>query len=143
MTTLKFMTWNVRGVRNKIKRTAALAFLKAQKANVIALTETHATGHLQSALKRPWVGWAYHSTHTNLSRGVSLLVTKSTPFELISVKTDVVGRYVFALVKLGGSPMLLIVCYIPPHIAQRSSRRDWPIWHNIRRCRQCGWGIST
>lgn len=44
MASIKFLTWN--GVRDKIKRTAALAFLKAQKADVIALVETHVTGHL-------------------------------------------------------------------------------------------------
>lgn len=70
MTTIKFLTWKCAGVRDKIKRTVALAYLKLQKTNVIALTETHVTGHLQSALKRPWIGWAYHSTHTNFSRGV-------------------------------------------------------------------------
>ena len=114
MTSIKFLTWNVRGVRNKIKRTAALAYLKAQKANIMALTETHVTGHLQAALKRPWIGWAYHSTHTSFSRGVSLLVTKATPFELLLLESDQQGKYVFVHARVGGINMLLIVCYIPP-----------------------------
>lgn len=79
MTDLKFLTWNVRGLRDKIKRTAALALLKSQKADIIALVETHITGLLQVALKRPWVGWVYHSTHTNQSRGVSLLIGQKSP----------------------------------------------------------------
>lgn len=45
------LTWNVRGVGDKIERTAALAFLKAQKADIIALVETHVKGHLQAALE--------------------------------------------------------------------------------------------
>lgn len=28
---IKFITWNVRGLRNKIKRSAVLSFLKKQK----------------------------------------------------------------------------------------------------------------
>lgn len=88
MTIIKFMTWNVRGVRDNIKCTAALEFLKAQKTDIIALVETHVTGHLQAALNCPWVGWAYHSTYTNLSRGVSILIAKSTQFELVSLVSD-------------------------------------------------------
>lgn len=39
MTLVKILTWNVRDVRNKIKRTAVLAYLKAQRANIMALTD--------------------------------------------------------------------------------------------------------
>lgn len=114
MTTIKFLTWNVRGMRDKIKRTAAFAYLKSQKSNVIVLTETHITGHLRSTLKRPWIGWAYHSTHTNFSRGVTLMVTKNTPFELISVQSDHQGRYLFLHAIMGEMPVLLLACYVPP-----------------------------
>lgn len=72
MADVKFMVWNVRGLRDKIKRTAVLRYLKGQKVDIVVLVETHVTGHLQAALKRPWVGWAYHSTHTNMSRGVTV-----------------------------------------------------------------------
>lgn len=88
MTTIKFLTWNVRGMRDCIKHTAVLVFLKLQKADVIVLVETHVTGHLQAALKCPCIGWAYHSTYTNLSRGVTILIAKSTPFELVSLISD-------------------------------------------------------
>lgn len=114
MTSIKFLTWNVRGVWDKIKSTAALMYLKAQKANVIALTETHVTGYLQSARKHPWVSWAYHSTHTNLSRVVSILVTKATLFESVSMESDQQGRYLFLFAAIRGIPVLLIAFYIPP-----------------------------
>lgn len=68
MASLKFLTWNVRGLRDKIKSAAVLAFLKKQRADVMVLVETHVEGRLQMALRRPWVGWAYHSTYTSHSR---------------------------------------------------------------------------
>lgn len=41
MASIKFLTWNVWGLREKIKRSAALAFLKKQRADVVVLVETH------------------------------------------------------------------------------------------------------
>lgn len=116
MATIKFLTWNVRGLRDGIKRTAVLKYLKAHKADVMVLVETYIAGHLQTAIKRPWIGWAYHSTYTNLSRGVTILIAKSTPFELVS--TSVIGvrpaGQVPMHVNIGGTPILLLASYIPP-----------------------------
>lgn len=115
MGTLKFLTWNVRGLREKIKRSAALTFLKKQHADILVLVDTHVEGRLQMALRRPWVGWAFHSTYTSHARGVSVLVAKSVQFELIEVSTDPQGRYVFLSVKLYGEPFLILAFYVPPH----------------------------
>lgn len=82
------LKWNVWGLCEKIKRSAALAFLKKQRADVVVLVETHIEGRLQMALCRPWVGWAYHSTHTTHARGVSILIAKSVHFELCEVLVD-------------------------------------------------------
>lgn len=114
MTSIKFLTWNVRGLGDKIKRSAALSYLKKQHEDVTVLVEMHVEGRLQLALRRPWVGWAYHSTHTSHAWGVSVLVAKSVHFELCDVSSDSQGRYVFLSVKFYGEPFLLLACYIPP-----------------------------
>lgn len=114
MASLKFLTWNVRGMREKFKRAAVFTFLKKQHADIIALVETHVEGSVQMALRRPWVGWAYHSTHTSYSRGVSVLIARSVHFELCELSTDPLGRYVFILAKLYGEPLLIMAFYIPP-----------------------------
>lgn len=111
---MKFLTWYVRGLREPIKRSAAFAFLKKQKADIMTLVETHVEGRLQMALKRPWVGWAFHSTHTSHSRGVSILIAKSVQFELEEIKSDAQGRYIFISSKLFGESFLLMAFYIPP-----------------------------
>lgn len=95
MMSIKFLTWNVRGLRNKIKRSAALSLLKKQWADVTVLVETHVEGRLQQALRHPWVGWAYHSTHTPYAQGVSVLVAKSVHFELCDILTTPKGDMSF------------------------------------------------
>lgn len=66
---------------------------------------------LQCALKRPWIGWAFHAKYTTHSRGVSLLLAKSVHFE--KIVPDPQGRYVFLYALISGS-LLIIAYYIPP-----------------------------
>lgn len=103
----------MRGLRDKIKRTATLAFLKKQRADIIVLVETHVEGRLQLALHRPWIGWTFHSTHTSHARGVSILVAKSLQFEICDIITDLQGKYIFMHVKIYGEPFLLLAFYVP------------------------------
>lgn len=114
MANLKFLTWNIRGIRDKIKRAAVFACLKTYRADITILIETHITGQLQLALKRPWIGWAFHATHSPHSRGVSILVAKTTPFAVITIRTDPQGRFIFLHCTLNGSQYLIMAFYIPP-----------------------------
>lgn len=66
------------------------------------------------ALKRPWIGWAYHSTYTSHSRGVTFLIAKSTHFELRGSEVDPLGRYVFLHAVIYGEPILILALYVPP-----------------------------
>lgn len=56
MLEVKYLTWNVRGLRAKPKQNAVLSYLKTQCADLMVFVETHLTGQLQMALKKPWVG---------------------------------------------------------------------------------------
>ena len=114
MASIKLLTWNVRGLGNKVKRSAVFSFLKKQRADIVVLVETHVEGRLQMALRRPWIGWAYHSSHSSHARGVSVLIAKTVHFELCDVQSDPQGRYVFLSVKLYGEPFLLMAFYVPP-----------------------------
>lgn len=115
MVSLKFLTWNVRGLRERVKCSATLAFLKKQHTDIIVLVENHVEGRLQMALCRPWVGWAFHLTYTFHARGVSVLVAKSVQFELSEVSTDTQGQYVLISARLYGEPFLILTFYVPPH----------------------------
>lgn len=112
---IKFLSWNIRRIRDKLKCTTIFNNLKLYRADIIVLVETHATGQLQLALKRPWIGWAFHATHTPYSRGILILIAKTTPFAIISVRTDPQGRYIFLHCTLNGLQYLIMAYYIPPH----------------------------
>lgn len=114
MASLKFLTWNVHGLRDKLKCTAVFSFLKSQRSDVIVFGETHVQGFLQQALWCPWISWAYHATHTTYSRGVLVLVAKLVSFELQSVTLDPQGRYVFIHAKIAGNTILILAYCIPP-----------------------------
>lgn len=111
---LKLLTWNVHGLRDKLKRTAALSFLKTQHADILVLLETHVEGSMQQALQHPWIGWAFHATHTSYSRGVSVLMSESVFFAIQTVVTDPQGRYVFLYGKIAGKLLLILAWYVPP-----------------------------
>lgn len=53
MASLKIVTWNVRGLRDRTKRLAALSHLKRMRADILVLVETHVTGQMQLSLKKP------------------------------------------------------------------------------------------
>ena len=66
------------------------------------------------SLKRAWVGAHYHATYSNYARGVSVLVHRSLPFQLLDVKLDPGGRYVLLHALISGIPIVLVGVYLPP-----------------------------
>lgn len=114
MATLKFLTWNVCGMRDLVKRSAIFSILKKQRADIAVLVETHAEGPVLRTFKRPWIGWAYHSVYTAHSRRLSIIISKTTHFELQDSEIVLEGRFVFLKVKLHGEILLLLAFYVPP-----------------------------
>lgn len=114
MIELKCITWNVRGLKAKSKRNAVLSYLKAQRANLILLVETHLTGQLQMALKKPWLGWLYQAPHSAHSRGVAVLVAKMVRFVLLTLRSDPRGRFLYLHAELNGLELLILAIYLPP-----------------------------
>lgn len=114
MASIKFLMWNVHGIRDKVKRSAGFSFLKKQQVDILVLVETHVEGWLQMVLKRPWIGRVFHSTHTMHLRGVSMLIAKNLHFELHRSALDPQGRFVFLYATLYGEPILILAFYIPP-----------------------------
>lgn len=111
---LRCMTWNVRGLNDRVKRSLVCQFLKRHVPDVVCLQETHLTGSKVLSLRKPWVGWSYHSTFTNSSRGVSVLIRKQLHFKLLEQVVDDSGRYVILRCLIMFKPLILIAVYVPP-----------------------------
>uniref|UniRef100_A0A803JF65 Endonuclease/exonuclease/phosphatase domain-containing protein n=1 Tax=Xenopus tropicalis TaxID=8364 RepID=A0A803JF65_XENTR len=94
MATCNIISWNIRGLNSKFKRSLLFSYLKKYTPSMVLLQETHLMGQKVLSLKKPWVGWAYHATFTSHSRGVTILIRKNTPFELINLITDHYGRFI-------------------------------------------------
>lgn len=114
MSSLKCLVWNVRGLRDKSKRNAVMTYLKAQHAQVMVLVETHLTGQLMLSLKKPWLGWVYQAPYSAYSRGVAILVAKTTQFVMLTLRSDPQGKFLFIHCRLNGLEVLILAIYIPP-----------------------------
>lgn len=94
MSDLKYVSLNVKGINNVIKRKKILTWFKKEKTNIALLQETHLSDVEHLKLKREWVGQVYFSSFSSSKRGVAILIHKNTPFVLTKcIKVDQ-GRFV-------------------------------------------------
>lgn len=114
MPPLTVLSWNVRGLNSKIKRSLVFNFLKKYNPHICLLQETHLVGGRTLALRKPWVGAYYHSTYSSYSRGVSVLIHKSLGFTLLDLHLDPDGRYIAIHAMCDRVELLIVGIYIPP-----------------------------
>ena len=99
MDSLKIITLNVRGLRNKMKRATVFHYLKNHKYDLICLQEAHLTKNDVSMWEKQWGGKIYYNEGTSRSKGEVILLSKSfigtvepvlelDGFLVISVKND-------------------------------------------------------
>lgn len=74
-----FVSWNVRGLGDGVKRVALFSTLKKYALAVVCLQETHLQPGTLSMLKHGPFHTQFHSMHTAYSRGVSILISNMTP----------------------------------------------------------------
>lgn len=66
----RYMTWNVNGLNQALKRKKNLNFLYQQSADFIFLEETHLTVAEHVKLGRQWTGQIFFSSFSSQARGV-------------------------------------------------------------------------
>lgn len=114
MSSLKIISWNTRGLNSPIKRSLVFQFVKSYHPQICVFQETHLVGKRTFSLKKPWVGYHYHSTHSTFSRGVSILILKTLPFRLLDLALDPEGRFVVLHALLYNVPWVIVGLYLPP-----------------------------
>lgn len=90
---LNILSWNVRGLNDIVKRSKVFAHLNCLHADILFLQETHIKHSCAHRLRCRWIGQMYHSTFSSKARGVSILIRKNIPFNHLSTKQDINGRY--------------------------------------------------
>lgn len=113
MSDLTYVSLNVKGINNVIKRKKFLTWFKKEKTNIALLQETHLSDVEHLKLKREWVGQVYFSSFSSSKRGVAILIHKNTPFVLTKCIKDDQGRFVIIIGRLYGESVLIGCIYAP------------------------------
>lgn len=113
---LSLLIWNVRGLNDSVKRSTntILKYLKLHFPDIVPLQETDLTVSMVLMLKKGWVGWSYHSTYSQYSRGASVLIRLTGSFTLLRVQTDPNGKFVFLCCLIHSRPRNILAVYVPP-----------------------------
>lgn len=111
MSKLCVISWNVRVLNSKVKRSLMFEYLARHNLHVILLQQTHLHGSRVMALKRSKIAYALHSTY---SRGTFILIAKSALVTIKHIKLDPGGCYVILVLELLGKPYTVTSLYAPP-----------------------------
>lgn len=110
---LRFISWNVKGINNPVKRTRVFTHLKSLRSDVVYLQETHLRSSEQIKLKKTWISQIFSSKFEDRSRGVAILIRKGIPFIPLSTVADTRGRYIIIQGRLYGKQVILANVYGP------------------------------
>ena len=109
----KLISLNARGIRSFEKRKAVFGWLLKQKVDLCFLQETYSTREVEFFWKKQWKGEMFFSHGSEHSRGVLILIKNSLEFELISVRSDKEGRFIFLEAFVQGQKFLFVNIYTP------------------------------
>ena len=112
-TSLRFVSWNIRGMGNPVKRSKVFTHLKRLNSAIVFLQETHLRIKDHHRLHCSWVSQVYHSNFNSKARGVAILINKKVQFSSTNVIADQNGRYLIVAGTLMQRKVLLVNVYAP------------------------------
>lgn len=115
-TSLSFVTWNIRGLKNPHKKLQnMLNILRRFESDIVFIQETH-IGMKDKILKNivedeSGMKWkVYFTVHSSRSKGVAILIRNNLQFEYICHDEDCSGGYVVLFCRLMENCSLLLMC---------------------------------
>ena len=124
-TCLHFVSLNTQGLRERNKRWRLKQWILNQNIDVLLLQETHFSEDLSVTVANEFTNWnLYHSFGSSNSRGVSILISKILDVNVIDLKSDNEGRYIFVNIEACNNTISLINIYAPNDIKSRHSFFD-------------------
>lgn len=112
-TPLRFISWNIRGMGNLVKRSKVFTHLKRLNSAIVFLQETHLRKKDHHRLHCPWVSQIFHSNFNSKARGVAILINNKVQFSFTDVISDKNGRYLTVAGTLMQRKVLLVNVYPP------------------------------
>lgn len=107
---LSFISLNVRGLKNIVKRKAIFLFCKEQKANCVFLQETHSVEADTKFWRLQWGEPVFFSHGTSHSAGVMILFNRF-PGNVIHCKSDPDGHWLMVVSEINGSNFIMLSVY--------------------------------
>lgn len=96
MGSIRFTSWNVKGLGGPIKRARVFSHLKNLNTNIAFLQETHLRLCDHTRLRKPWIWQVFYSTFNIRSKGTAILLYKRFQFSsnmarTLNTLTDQIG----------------------------------------------------
>lgn len=110
---LKFVSWNVKGLNHPVKRRRVFSHIKQFKAAFVLLQETHIRGSDSARLMSRWAGQHFHFSFQAKARAVSIVVDQNIPFVHHSVISDANSHFIIVSGKSYNTKMALANIYAP------------------------------
>mgnify|MGYP001131676512 CR=1 FL=1 len=107
------LSLNVRGLRNKQKRSQIFRWFRHQKADIVFLQETYWSRELENIVRSEWRGSCLFSHGSNRSCGVAILFQQNLDLEYVKVKYRKEGRLLIVHVKIHDINLMLVNVYAP------------------------------
>lgn len=108
---LRFVSWNVKGLNGPVKRGRIFSHLKRLKTEIAFLQESHLVPKDHHRLKASWVGQIFHSNFNNKARGVAIVIHKRVRFCPSKVIADKLGRFLIVSGSLHNVAVVLVNIY--------------------------------
>lgn len=77
---IKYVSWNINGTGNPVKRRKILAYLKTNQADKIFIQESHLNEGREVRFKTGWIRHIFHSSLASARNGVMILVKRNIQF---------------------------------------------------------------
>ena len=122
VTMLSIITLNVCGMRNPNKRAQIFNFCRQHKFDIVCLQECHIKNQSEvTQWEKEWGGRALWSLSSSHSKGVGILISPSTHFEISKQFCDTEGRVVCAVLSNGTQTLRICNVYAPNVAADRTA----------------------
>ena len=122
MAAINILSINVHGLRDHVKCSNVIDWLKTRRESVIFLQETYFSEPADTTfLKSIWKGSIFSSYGGKHSRGVTTLIKESLSVKNSKITHDNYGRWVNVILDAEGSKLQLLNVYAPCPIGERAA----------------------
>ena len=112
MAEFNIISYNVKGLRDKVKRVTIFYFLREKvKEGIVCLQETHSSPEVHNPWKREWGNDTYFNDATSNSAGVAIILAFNRDYEILKYYQDEQGRLQIMSIAFDNNKYLVINIY--------------------------------